>query len=251
DSNRVEALQIKVLNVGRRRLEDHLELIIVLKPVGILAIAAVLGPARGLDIGCTPRLRPERAQGGRGMECRRSHLHVVRLEDDAALVGPKPLKLQDQVLKGQGLRRTRLGRFGGVFSTFIHPVFFKSLSLPGLTGQSSNPGAQTTINIGDYWIPAFAGMTLHSAISKMTNVGASAGRCRLQGRAPSARWAWHPAGQYPLLRREVRRQYADALGLTSAFQRGIVQRRRQIKEALAASFRTRNATRARALRSPR
>jgi hypothetical protein len=47
------------------------------------------------------------------------------LEDDAALVGPKPLKLQDQVLKGQGLRRTRLGRFGGVFSTFIHPVFFK------------------------------------------------------------------------------------------------------------------------------
>src|SRR4029079_1882274 len=45
DSNRVEALQIKVLNVGRRRLEDHLELIIVLKPVGILAIAAVLGPA--------------------------------------------------------------------------------------------------------------------------------------------------------------------------------------------------------------
>jgi hypothetical protein len=33
------------------------------------------------------------------------------------------------------------------------------LSLPGLTGQSSNPGNPTLSNVGGYWMPAFAGMT--------------------------------------------------------------------------------------------
>ena len=33
------------------------------------------------------------------------------------------------------------------------------LSLPGLTGQSSNPGVISISQAGGYWIPAFAGMT--------------------------------------------------------------------------------------------
>ena len=65
---RVEALQIEIQEVGRRRLHDHLELIVVLQPVGVLAVTAILGPARGLHVGGVPRLWSERAQGRRRME---------------------------------------------------------------------------------------------------------------------------------------------------------------------------------------
>ncbi len=72
DADGVERLQIKLLQVVRRRLEDHLHLIIVLQAVRVLAVAAVLGPARRLHIGRVPRFRPERAQRRRRMEtCRR------------------------------------------------------------------------------------------------------------------------------------------------------------------------------------
>jgi hypothetical protein len=54
DAERGEAAEIEVLAVGGRRLEDDLELIVMLQPVGILAIAPVGRPARGLDIGGLP-----------------------------------------------------------------------------------------------------------------------------------------------------------------------------------------------------
>jgi hypothetical protein len=82
-------LEIEVLQVGGRRLQDHLELVIVLQPVGVLAVAAVLGPARGLHIGRVPRLRAERAQRRRRVEGAGADLHVVGLQDDAALLAQK------------------------------------------------------------------------------------------------------------------------------------------------------------------
>ena len=84
---------------SRRRLQDHLELVVVLQPVGVLAVAAVLRPARGLHIGGVPGLRPERAQRGRGMEGAGADLHVVGLQDDAALIRPIALQRQDQALE--------------------------------------------------------------------------------------------------------------------------------------------------------
>ena len=92
DADRGERLQVQVLKVRRRRLHDHLELVVVLQPVGIFAVAAVLGPARGLHIGRIPGLRPERAQRRRGMEGAGAHLHVVGLQDHAALLRPEPLQ---------------------------------------------------------------------------------------------------------------------------------------------------------------
>jgi hypothetical protein len=86
------------------------------------------------------------------MKRRSAHLHVVWLEDDAALVSPEPLQLQDQILKGQCLRRIRFGRFGDSPSAFIHGLH--------------NPRTRKTINIGDYWIPVFARMEIHAAIGK-------------------------------------------------------------------------------------
>jgi hypothetical protein len=38
-------------------------------------------------------------------------------------------------------------------------IFIVLLSLPGLTGQSSNPDGAMMSNVGGYWMPAFAGMT--------------------------------------------------------------------------------------------
>ena len=91
--------EVEVLDVGRRRLQDHLELVVVLQPVRVLAVAAVLRPARGLHVGGVPRLRPERAQRGRRVEGAGADLHVVGLQDDAALVGPEALQRQDQALE--------------------------------------------------------------------------------------------------------------------------------------------------------
>ena len=98
----VEARQIELLAVGRRRLQDHLELVIVLQPVGVLAVAAVGRPARGLDIGGAPRLGPERAQRRRRMKGAGAHLDIIGLQDHAALPRPEILQLEDQRLKAHG-----------------------------------------------------------------------------------------------------------------------------------------------------
>ena len=45
DADRGERIEIELLQVLGRRLQDHLILIIVLQPVGVLAVASVLGPA--------------------------------------------------------------------------------------------------------------------------------------------------------------------------------------------------------------
>ena len=101
-----QAAEIELLAVGRRRLQDHLELVIVLQPVRVLAIAAVRRPARGLHIGGAPRLGPERAQRRRRMEGAGAHLHVVGLQDHAALLRPVSLQRQDQRLEaGLGIGR--------------------------------------------------------------------------------------------------------------------------------------------------
>jgi len=99
DADRFQRFQIKLLHIRRRRFQDHLELIVVLHPVWIFAVAAVLGPARGLHIGRVPAFRAERAQRGRRMKGARAHFHIVRLQDHAALIGPEPLQSQDKALE--------------------------------------------------------------------------------------------------------------------------------------------------------
>ena len=54
DADRGQRFQIELLKVRRRRLQDHLELVIVLQPVGVFAVAAVLRPPRRLHIGRVP-----------------------------------------------------------------------------------------------------------------------------------------------------------------------------------------------------
>jgi hypothetical protein len=55
------------------------------------------------------------------MEGTGAHFHVVGLQDDAALLGPEILELQDQVLEGKRVdlvRARRAGRGHGRFHRF-------------------------------------------------------------------------------------------------------------------------------------
>ncbi len=113
ESDLAQRTQIELLNVRRCRLHDHLELIVVLKPVRILAIAAVLRAARGLDISRAPRPGAERAQGRRRVERARAHLHIIGLENEATLPRPVVLERQDEILKCLCLGHVSSGFAGG------------------------------------------------------------------------------------------------------------------------------------------
>ena len=99
DADHLERFEIEILNVGRRRLQDDLKLIVVLQSVRVLAVAAILRPARRLHIGGVPRFRSERTQCRRRMKSPRSHFHVVRLQNDATPIRPILLQGEDQSLE--------------------------------------------------------------------------------------------------------------------------------------------------------
>jgi hypothetical protein len=102
DADGLEAAQVKVLEVGRARLDDHLELVVVLEPVGVLAVAPVRGPPRRLDVGRGPGARAQRPQRGGRVKGPRAHLHVVGLQERAALARPVGLEAQDDLLERAG-----------------------------------------------------------------------------------------------------------------------------------------------------
>ncbi len=90
-----ETREVELLAVCRRRLEDYLELIEVLQPVGVFAVTAIGRPARRLDVGGTPGLRSKRAQRGRRMEGAGADLDIIRLQDYAALFRPEALQIEN------------------------------------------------------------------------------------------------------------------------------------------------------------
>ena len=95
DAERREAAEIEILAVGRRRLQDHLELVIMLQPVRVFAVAAVGRPARRLDIGGAPRLRTERAQGGRRVERAGADLDIIGLQESRSPAPPNSAAISE------------------------------------------------------------------------------------------------------------------------------------------------------------
>ncbi len=118
EAERAQRAQIQLLKIVGRGFDGDLELIVVLQPEWVLAIATVGGPARGLHVRRAPGLRADGAQEGRGVEGARSHFHVVGLQDDATPQRPIGLKGKDQVLKSA---RRRLDRFGHG-AEYSHPL---------------------------------------------------------------------------------------------------------------------------------
>jgi hypothetical protein len=99
DPKGLETVEIDLLNIDRGRLHDDLVLIVVLKPIGILAIASIPGTPGRLNIGHLPRLRAEDPERGCRMKRSGANLEVIRLLNDAPLISPKQFQRKDQLLE--------------------------------------------------------------------------------------------------------------------------------------------------------
>ena len=89
DADRLEALQINLLHLVGRRLENHLKLMVLEDAIRVLAEAAVIGTSRRLHVRHVPRLRPEHAQQRLRMRRAGANLEIERLLNDASLRRPE------------------------------------------------------------------------------------------------------------------------------------------------------------------
>ncbi|MNI32956.1 hypothetical protein D3C73_868820 [compost metagenome] len=110
-AQRLQRTDVQVQDVGRRGLEHHLELVIVLQAVRVFAVAAILGATRRLHVGGAPRLRADRAQERGRVRGTGADFHVVGLQQGATLLVPVFLERKDDLLKGEhrilGIRLAR------------------------------------------------------------------------------------------------------------------------------------------------
>ena len=102
DAEGFEGAEVEGLDVRRGRLEDHLVLVVVLEPVGVLPVASVRRAPGGLHVGGPPRLGADCAQERRGVERAGPHLHVVGLLEHAAFGRPVGVEGQNHVLEQHG-----------------------------------------------------------------------------------------------------------------------------------------------------
>src|ERR1019366_9498986 len=103
-------LDVEFLHVDRRWLEDELELGVLEEAVGVLAVAAVGGTARGLRVADFVRLGAKHAEKGFRRHGAGADFDVVRLLQNAAALRPETLQTEEQVLEGErGLGRCGLG----------------------------------------------------------------------------------------------------------------------------------------------
>jgi hypothetical protein len=119
----LEGTQVALENVGGSRFQHHLELVVVLQAVGVVAVAAILGPTRGLHVGGAPGLRPQGTQEGGGVAGAGAHLQIVRLQEHTTLVTPILLQAQDEFLES----------LHGTF--WLAPRSGKACILPAAQGQ--------------------------------------------------------------------------------------------------------------------
>ena len=71
----------------------------MLQAIGVFPIAAVFRAARGLHIGSSPGLGPERAQKGGSMRSACAYFHVIGLQQRATLPVPVMLQGKNNFLK--------------------------------------------------------------------------------------------------------------------------------------------------------
>ena len=79
DAQREQAAEVKILKIGRRRLHDHLKLVVVLQAIGVFAISTVSGTTAGLNNGLTDGLKEQRSrrQAADYVECQESNFRDV------------------------------------------------------------------------------------------------------------------------------------------------------------------------------
>ena len=114
-----QAGQVELLGVAGVGLEDHLVLVMHLHAVGVLGVAAVVGPEGGLDVGHVPRFGAEDAQHGGRVHGAGADLLAVGLPDGAAVRRPERVQAHDDFLHG-GWFRHRCQTFN--LSDLINPT---------------------------------------------------------------------------------------------------------------------------------
>ena len=93
--------EVQLQDVGWRRFEHHLILVIVLEAVGVLAIASIFGTTAGLHIRGLPGLWAQGTQEGGGVTGTGPDFHVIGLQQRTALCVPVALESKNQLLEGQ------------------------------------------------------------------------------------------------------------------------------------------------------
>src|SRR6266403_1138624 len=104
DADGAEALEVDILHIDRRGLQDHLKLGMLVKTIGVLPVAAVGGPTTGLDISHAIGVRAEHTQESFRVHRACADFHVVGLLKYATLLHPKLRELQNQILEIKALR---------------------------------------------------------------------------------------------------------------------------------------------------
>src|SRR5271157_4963491 len=93
------------------------------QPVGVLAVSAISGTARGLHIAHTIRLRPKHAQEGFRRHGSRADLDVIGLLQDATVLRPESLQAKDESLEGQrDLRGSQMVQMVFLLRTRLKPL---------------------------------------------------------------------------------------------------------------------------------
>jgi len=98
-ADRGEALQVEILHVRRGWLQDYLQLVVLKKSVGVLAVATVGGPTRRLHVSYLVAPGTQDSEERFRVHRSRSNFDVVGLLNDAPIIASVTLKLKDEVLK--------------------------------------------------------------------------------------------------------------------------------------------------------
>jgi hypothetical protein len=101
NANRLKALQVNLLGIAGVWLQNHLQLVMLLHPVGVVAKAAIIGADARFDVDHVPRFRPKDAQNGGGVHGSCADLHVVRLPDQTALLFPEIEQAENDIVKSE------------------------------------------------------------------------------------------------------------------------------------------------------
>jgi hypothetical protein len=99
NAERLQAIEIDLLNIDRGRFDDDLILIIVLEAIGILPVSAIGGTTGGLHIGDLPGFRSQDPEKGGRVKSSCAHFDIIGLLNHTALIRPEPLQGKDQFLK--------------------------------------------------------------------------------------------------------------------------------------------------------
>src|SRR4030042_4064134 len=100
---------IEFLGIAGVGFEDHLELVVHLHAVVVLTVTAIIGADGGFHISYVPGFWSQHTQGGSRVERPCTHLLVIRLPDQAAVVSPEVLQGEDD-----GLEVERFGHGGSL-----------------------------------------------------------------------------------------------------------------------------------------